>query len=441
MSKKNYFCNISDLSNEADVEQIFARRLIEFLGYIDSQIKPKKSLTELVVGGLHKKESLYRPDFAVKVGNDVAWIYEAKSPKEDLHDHIWQPRGYCQLINGQYSKNNPVKYYVLSNGTKTFLYQWDINVPLLQLDFSDFIIGNNKFTEFIEYLSSTKFQVKKKIEDDQNLHVLEKGSIENINLAFSWCHQHIYKKDNISQAAAFTEFVKVIFLKLLSDQDVKEKYYPSFLAVNTISIPSEDVKFSSKWVEEQQKHTPNPLDTIQFQNLIAKMEVEVQLGKKKRIFSSNERINLSPETILGVVKKIQNIFLFGIDIDLNGRLFETFLNATMRGKDLGQFFTPRSIVKLGVKLARLRVNAPLENGGFHTDVVLDPCCGTGGFLIDSLSEMWMKVNNNSSLSDKDKKKLSKKIAEGRAVRTDAFPMGLEEKDIYTKIIRTFISGF
>jgi len=44
------------------------------------------------------------------------------------------------------------------------------------------------------------------------------------------------------------------------------------------------------------------------------------------------------------VRRLEHTFLFGIDVDLNGRLFETFLSATMRGKDLGQFFTPRSIV-------------------------------------------------------------------------------------------------
>ena len=43
-------------------------------------------------------------------------------------------------------------------------------------------------------------------------------------------------------------------------------------------------------------------------------------------------------------------------MNLNGRLFETLLNTTMRGKDLGQYFTPRSVVKLGVKLARLRAD-------------------------------------------------------------------------------------
>ncbi len=65
---------------------------------------------------------------------------------------------------------------------------------------------------------------------------------------------------------------------------------------------------------------------------------------------------MRPETIKMVVQKLQHWDRFGIDEDLNGRLFETFLNATMRGEELGQFFTPRSVVKLVTKLADVKVS-------------------------------------------------------------------------------------
>jgi type I restriction enzyme M protein len=416
MTKKNQFCEFDDLSNEADVEQIFVRRLIEFLGYQDNQIRPKDSLTKLIVGGMRGKTAIYKPDFAMKLNDKVRWIFEAKSPAENLGDHIWQPRGYCDLLNGQYKSENPIRYFVLSNGIKTRLYQWDVTDPLLELDFDDFTSGNKRFSQLIDFLSPRSFaNSKSKIQE--TLHRLEKRPLEDVNSAFAWCHQHIYKKDNISQAAAFTEFVKVVFLKLLSDRHIRDKY-PNILAEEVIDIPIDDVMFSMHWIEEQEKQTPNPLDTIRFHDFIESMEREIQKGKRKRIFSVDERINLSPETIRGVVGKIEHIFLFGIDVDLNGRLFETFLNATMRGKDLGQFFTPRSIIELGVKLARLRVHVPLDNGSYYTDVVLDGCCGTGGFLIDALTDMWNKVNRNSSLDDNEKEKLRKRIANNQVFGID-----------------------
>jgi type I restriction enzyme M protein len=94
----------------------------------------------------------------------------------------------------------------------------------------------------------------------------------------------------------------------------------------------------------------------------------------------------------------------GLDTDLNGRLFETFLTATMRGKDLGQFFTPRSIVHLGTMLAELNVTRTKH------DVVWDACGGTGGFLIDALAQMWRIIDANPSMSKREKEELKKRVA-------------------------------
>ncbi|MBK8432022.1 MAG: hypothetical protein IPL28_12315 [Chloroflexi bacterium] len=119
---------------------------------------------------------------------------------------------------------NPVRYFVLSNGAKTRLFQSDINAPLLELSFKDFVQGNQLFEKFINYLTPKSFAKPKMQSNISKLHKLEKHPLADVNSAFAWCHQHIYKKDNISQAAAFTEFVKVIFLKLLSDRKIRDNY-------------------------------------------------------------------------------------------------------------------------------------------------------------------------------------------------------------------------
>ena len=159
MSKTNLFCRLDDLINEADVEQIFARRLIEHIGYADRQIRPKDALTELAVGEMQGTEALYRPDFAVKIRNQVRWILEAKSPNENLDRHVKQPREYCRLINGQYRTENPVHYFVLSNGLKTRLYQWDVNDPILELDFEEIGDSHKKFGRFVSALSPNRFSI------------------------------------------------------------------------------------------------------------------------------------------------------------------------------------------------------------------------------------------------------------------------------------------
>lgn len=211
----NLFCDRANLHNEADVEQNFARRLIERLGYDDSQIRPKDSLTRLSVGRVRGRPANYRPDFAMKVGRRIRWIFEAKAPTENLDDHIWQPRGYCAVLNGQFEGENPVEFFILSNGIRTRLYRWDYNDPVLDMNFTDFDEGNGKYIQLVERLSpATLASAGAATTPAGPTHVLEKRSISDVNAAFGWCHQHIYRTDAISQSAAFTEFVKVVFLRL-----------------------------------------------------------------------------------------------------------------------------------------------------------------------------------------------------------------------------------
>ena len=68
----------------------------------------------------------------------------------------------------------------------------------------------------------------------------------------------------------------------------------------------------------------------------------------------------------------------------------------MGGRQLGQFFTPRSIVKLMTRMA------DLKSGRDCQDKVIDGCCGTGGFLIEALSEMRNGIREDGGLSDNEK---------------------------------------
>ena len=95
-------------------------------------------------------------------------------------------------------------------------------------------------------------------------------------------------------------------------------------------------------------------------------------------------------------------------VHFTAAVYKNFLSATMRGKDLGQYFTPRTLVKLGVGLGNLATS----------DFVLDGCCGTGGFLIDALADMWSKVNANASLSNQAKQTLKKAIADNHIYGAD-----------------------
>ncbi len=84
-------------------------------------------------------------------------------------------------------------------------------------------------------------------------------------------------------------------------------------------------------------------------------------------------------------------------------MFETFLNATVRGKELGQFFTPRPVVKYMTKTAGLKVkNRKLPR-------LIDACCGSGGFLIEALAQMTYAIKKSSQLTNAEVEEFLQKL--------------------------------
>jgi type I restriction enzyme M protein len=399
-AKKNMFCQYSDLHNEAAVENLLVTPLVKQLGYKDSQIKFKKDIPVEKIA-LGSKSIKYRPDYLLFFDGKPRVVIDAKSPDESLTNWVQQISSYAITLNQQFEGINPVRYMILSNGKNTLVFDWTEGKPLIDAEFHELQPDHPKYKRMQALLTPKATAAVSA--PTQTAHRFERKSIEDVNAVFARCHQYIYTSDNMSQAAGFTEFVKLVFLKLLSDRKVRDTS-GDLIWQERFDVPASDVTFSTRWIKEREGDTTNPIDTIQFQNLIKEIEVEINKGNRKRIFDANDKLRLNPETIRYVVSKLEGIFLFGIDVDLNGRLFETFLSATMRGKDLGQFFTPRSIVKLGTNLANLQADKS------HIDVVLDGCCGTGGFLIDALADMWVKIDGNSTLSDQERGKLRSDVA-------------------------------
>lgn len=94
-------------------------------------------------------------------------------------------------------------------------------------------------------------------------------------------------------------------------------------------------------------------------------------------------------------------------------MFETFLNATVRGKDLGQFFTPRSVVKFMVEISEIKVEKD------NINIVLDGLCGSGGFLIETMAIMFEKIDSLRALTNIEKEKLKNKIVTEKIWGVDA----------------------
>ncbi|HMK93884.1 MAG TPA: N-6 DNA methylase [Candidatus Limnocylindrales bacterium] len=395
--RANKYCSLNDLTNESSVEQFFVIRLLKDLGFEDSEILTKTSIKELVIGKGSKKEN-YKPDYAIKLKNKIRLLIDAKDPKENVDNYLYQISGYALAINQSYStEDKPTRLCVLTNGIITKLYKWSNKTPIVELKFDDFRDGNVKFSELQKALSKEQLikteRQEKLAETPFDFHPLP---IEELDPLFRACHNLIWKKDKLKPTTAFYEFTKLFFVKMDEDKRIH--------LLNRPPVRS-DFRFCLDWIELMENTTDNhnPVDTILFEKLRSDLNKKVDRKEKKRIFPPAERINLKPSTIKQIVKLLEHCNLYGIDEDLNGRMFEAFLSATIRGKELGQFFTPRTVVEFMVDLAELKA------GRDHVDHVLDLCCGSGGFLIDAMTDMWKKIRLNPSLSSEEKDDLKNKV--------------------------------
>ena len=95
------------------------------------------------------------------------------------------------------------------------------------------------------------------------------------------------------------------------------------------------------------------------------------------VIDEEDKISLDINSIVYVVGELQNYSLMNSERDVVADAFETFIGHALKGGQ-GQFFTPRNVVKMIVDILQ-----PNE-----TDKIIDPACGSGGFLIDALKFVW-----------------------------------------------------
>jgi len=109
-----------------------------------------------------------------------------------------------------------------------------------------------------------------------------------------------------------------------------------------------------------------------------------------------ETFNRTFVEILGYFKDFGP--LSRIDPEFKMRLYEIFLKKSGRQQQLGQFFTPRNVVKAMIRMARLD---KLKAG----DLVLDPAAGVGGFILEPLIESAALPDNISFYRGNPKQKV------------------------------------
>lgn len=98
-------------------------------------------------------------------------------------------------------------------------------------------------------------------------------------------------------------------------------------------------------------------------------------------FPETVKIDLPDKKIEQVVNVLQNISITDSSVDNIGKAFEIFFGSVFRG-ELGQYFTMRQLARFTVSM--LDIN--------NSQYVIDPTCGSGGFLLEVLLQVWNKLD-------------------------------------------------
>jgi type I restriction enzyme M protein len=161
---------------------------------------------------------------------------------------------------------------------------------------------------------------------------------------------------------------------------------------------------------------------------VRKRIVETFEFKVKReysdVFTSKDAVTLDAASLMYVVGELQTYCIIDADRDAVGDAFEVFIGPALRGAE-GQFFTPRNVIKLIVDMI------DPEPG----DLLIDPACGSGGFLIAALEHVWGKLEREGKKKEWSEVILDRKKRElaSRCFR------GLDKDSFLAKVTKAYMA--
>jgi type I restriction enzyme M protein len=146
-------------------------------------------------------------------------------------------------------------------------------------------------------------------------------------------------------------------------------------------------------------------------------------SKYTEVIEVSDTIKLDKEAIAYVVGELQNYTLLESQRDVIAEAFETFIGYALKGAQ-GQFFTPRNIVRLLVKITDPKPD----------ELVIDPACGSGGFLVESLRYMW----NTLEIQAKDYGWSESALYEEKMATAMQKIRGIEKDNFLSKVTKAYM---
>ena len=259
----------------------------------------------------------------------------------------------------EYAAKLRAQFLILHNSKETNFYAVDLDkIP-------------NKNDAFIQIITIPFY---KDITDEKIVDNIKRQTKtftrEEFTKMLRSCHNIIRNNDKLSPEAAFDEISKILFMKINFER------HKNGTQVFTLEEYNRQKTIEDEY--NQNHHIINPTPFMQ-----TLFEDTKKAFKDDQIFDQNEVIKIRENSFEQIIKKLQAYNLSDTQDDIKGIAFEQFLGTTFRG-ELGQYFTPRTIVDFMTYILD-----PKE-----CEVICDPTCGSGGFLIKAFEYVREQIEND-----------------------------------------------
>jgi len=296
------------------------------------------------------------------------FLLEAKRDSAKLNaSHRTQALAYGEVLR--------VPFVVVTNGTEFELY----NVTTKgKLKVNGSVIGKvPRYTRLDHVL--TQFRASPALDNldfgaDESLPYRPGLNLPQLHALIRRCHNTIRNVEK-DEENVFSDVSKLLFLKLLEEkQDHGELGF---------TLP-----YTYRFYElAQRKSEPDQvMDAI-----LSMMEQVVRLPTYGDVMTPTLFME-KPATYLKVVTELSRANFSDSELDVRGSVFEYFVRVSLRGRRLGQFFTPRPLVRFMISLLPLEHIIPDLLDPMACPTVIDPACGSGGFLLASMNLLLGKVD-------------------------------------------------
>ena len=339
------------LKPEEEVRQKYICRLVDCYGYSLDQMDQEMQVTNSQRGqGAARADIIvWRSKEDKEAKKYPLIVVECKAESVTIHkEDYYQGMNYASWVHAD--------FFVTTNLKETRIFR------IIKGQIPD------KLDEIVDIPNASKANNQKEI--DKLLKQTKAFTRDEFSKLLFKCHNIIRNNDKLSPEAAFDEISKILFIKIRYERSNSDSQIFS----------AERFKALKKSREEYNKEMKIKEEKPFYQHLF---DLTKQEFIHDHLFDDNAKIEIRENSFEQIVKELEIYNLSTTSDDVKGIAFEKFLGKTFRG-ELGQFFTPRTIVDFMVS-----VLDPQEG-----ELICDPCCGSGGFLIKSFEYVREKIEKD-----------------------------------------------